>query len=540
MKKINLPINRTDTQIESEHSFVIIGANGSGKSHLGAWIEKKNPNTTLRISAQRAISLSDNIIIRSEESSISKLIYGNENVGRKQKMDKWGLNEYTTRLVNDYEYVLSAIFAHQSKEDRLYVKDCQQREKRNEEKAKVPIMIVDKIVDIWTAIFPQRKIIIEDANIKASSNQGGLYHAKNMSDGERVAIYLIGQCLVAPDGITIVIDEPEIHLHKAIMHKLWDKIEEYCPNNTFVYITHDLDFAASRKDAKKIWVKNYDVEKRIEHGSEVKTEKWDIQILEDHDVIPDSLMIEILGNRKDVLLVEGEKGSYDYQLYTHIYDNHYVVPCHNCYKVIELTKAFNDEKVKGLHKISVQGIIDRDYLSETEIQAYKDKGIFTLEVAEVENLYLLSDIQRIVAEHMALDVENVLTSVKAFLFREFEKEKDLQITSICEREIQYKLSRFQKNGYGIEALKSQYESYVKSIDIDKMYKSVEEKVNKIVADQDLDNLLMVYNRKSLHERVSGSFNLSKNEYPKLVLRLLKTDKKGIIVNALKKHMPKIL
>lgn len=536
MKKITIPISGADTQIESEHSFVIIGANGSGKSHLGAWIEKNNPNTTLRISAQRAISLSDNIIIRSEESSISKLIYGNENVGRKQKMDKWGQNEYTTRLVNDYEYVLSAIFAHQSKEDRLYVKDCQQREIRNEEKAKVPIMIVDKMVDIWTAIFPQRKIIIEDANIKASSNQGGLYHAKNMSDGERVAIYLIGQCLVAPDGITIIIDEPEIHLHKAIMHKLWDKIEEYCPNKTFVYITHDLDFAASRKDAKKIWVKSYDLGKRSEYEVD---EKWDIQVLEDHDVIPDSLMIEILGNRKDVLLVEGEKGSYDYQLYTHIYDNHYVVPCHNCYKVIELTKAFNDEKAKGLHKISVQGIIDRDYLSETEIHAYKDKGIFTLEVAEVENLYLLSDIQRIVAEHQVLDVDNILTSVKAFLFSQFEKEKDLQITSICEREIQYKLSRFQKNENGVDALKSQYESYVKSIDIDNIYKSVEEKVNKILADKDLDKLLMVYNRKSLHERVSGSFKLSKNEYPKLVLRLLKTEKKTEIINALRKHMPKL-
>lgn len=537
MKKINLPINGDDTQIESEHSFVIIGANGSGKSHLGAWIEKKNPNTTLRISAQRAISLSDNIIIRSEESSICKLVYGNEDVQRKQKVYKWGQEEYTTKLVNDYEYVLSAIFAHQSREDRLYVKDCQEREKRNEEKSQVPIMIVDKMVDIWTAIFPQREIVIEDANIKARGKQGDLYHAKNMSDGERVAIYLIGQCLVAPDEITIIIDEPEIHLHKSIMHKLWDMIEEYCPNKTFVYITHDLDFAASRKDAKKIWVKSYDVEKRREY--EV-AEKWDIQVLEDHDVIPDSLMIEIFGNRKDVLLVEGEKGSYDYQLYTHIYDNHYVVPCHNCCKVIELTKAFNDERAKGLHEISVQGIIDRDYLSETEIEAYKEKGIFALEVAEVENLYLLSDIQMIVADHMAFEnIDEVLESVRNFLFDEFEKEKEAQITAICEREMQYKLSRFQKNGYGIDALKTQFEEYVKSIDIDKMYAAVQEKVNKIVAEKNLDELLKIYNRKSLHHRVSHFFKLANNEYPQLVLRLLKTEKKTEIVNALRKHMPKI-
>ena len=39
------------------HSMIIIGANGSGKSQLGAWIEKNNPNDTHRIGAQRALML---------------------------------------------------------------------------------------------------------------------------------------------------------------------------------------------------------------------------------------------------------------------------------------------------------------------------------------------------------------------------------------------------------------------------------------------------------------------------------------------------
>lgn len=532
MKEIILPINDVQTTFQSENNFVIIGANGSGKSHLGAWIESRDPENSLRISAQRALSIPEIVSIIGESAAFDMIHYGHST--DKRIGYKWDWGKQTTKLINDYGNVLSAVFARLTNEQKEYFDKCRECEIQQKSKPNTPQIISDKILDIWASVFPQRKLIIQDNKLTAQYNDS-LYHAQNMSDGERVAIYLMGQCLVAPENMVLIIDEPEIHLHKTIMHKLWDKIEEYCPNKTFVYITHDLDFAASRKDATKIWVKNYDVESR----TGINHEKWDIQILEDHDVIPDSLMIEILGNRKNVLLVEGEKGSYDYQLYTHIYDNHYVVPCHNCYKVIELTKAFNEERVKGLHTISVQGIIDRDYLSETEIEAYKVKGIFSLEVAEVENLYLLSDIQRIVAEHMALDVENVLTSVKAFLFNEFEREKDLQITSICEREIQYKLSRFQKNGDGIEALKSQYDSYVKSIDIDKMYKTIEENVNHIITAKDLDKLLMVYNRKSLHERVSSSFNLSKNEYPKLVLRLLKTEKKAEIINALRKHMPQI-
>lgn len=530
MKQINLPINGVNTPIQSEHSYVIIGANGSGKSHLGAWIEKADSNNVLRISAQRALSVPEYITVRSEKTAWLQILYGNEK--NMDKGYKWAWGNETTKLVDDYNSVLEAVFARMANEKDKYFKLCRQCEEKNIDKPQTPQIIVDKIVDIWNSVFPQRSIILDDNTVKAKTDKNKEYLAKQMSDGERVAIYLMSQCLVAPENISIIIDEPEIHLHKAIMHKLWDKIEEYCPTNIFIYITHDLDFASSRKDAKKIWVKSYNRENSIE--------KWDIQVLEDHDVIPESLMIEVLGNRKDVLFVEGEKGSYDSILYSYIYDKHYIVPCHNCYKVIELTKAFNEEKIKGLHNIAVKGIIDRDYLSEKEIEAYRGKGIFPLEVAEVENLYLLPEIQRIVAERLALDnVTAKLEEVKDFLFNEFEKERDVQITAMCEREVQYRLNRFQKEGIGHDAFRTHYETFVKSIDIDKLYKVIEGRADKVIAEKNIEELLKIYNRKSLHQRVSRIFNLSNNEYPQLVLRLLKTDKKDTIVNALRKHMPQI-
>ena len=53
------------------HSIIIIGANGSGKSQLGAWIgawiEKKNPNGTHRIGAQRALTFGNYIQNKSYE-----------------------------------------------------------------------------------------------------------------------------------------------------------------------------------------------------------------------------------------------------------------------------------------------------------------------------------------------------------------------------------------------------------------------------------------------------------------------------------------
>ena len=78
-----------------------------------------------------------------------------------------------------------------------------------------------------------------------------------MSDGERVALYLIAQCLCIPQNKTIIIDEPEIHLHRSIMNKLWAEIEKNRPDCLFVYITHDTQFAANHIQSEKYWIKEY-------------------------------------------------------------------------------------------------------------------------------------------------------------------------------------------------------------------------------------------------------------------------------------------
>ncbi|MBS6339297.1 MAG: AAA family ATPase, partial [Bacteroides ovatus] len=487
-KSIIIPVNNKPTKIESVQNFVIVGANGSGKSHLGAWIEQQSANgEVLRISAQRALSIPDSITIKSEEAAWNKIYYGEELHHDKNYKWNWG-NGLTTKLIDDYDSVLSAIFARLNKEDRAYVIDCKDKEKRGETKADVPQMIIDKITSIWNAIYPHRQIILEDAKIKAKTTSSEEYHAKEMSDGERVTIYLLGQCLIAPNDMTIIIDEPEIHLHKSIMYRLWDKIEEFCPNKTFIYITHDLDFAASRKEATKIWVKSY-----------FGNNRWDIKILDPDENIPDSLMFEVLGNRKPVLFVEGERGSYDNQLYPFVYSNYNIIPCHDCSKVIEITKSFNNERIKNMHNYSIKGLIDRDYMTEAEISCYKESNIYTLDVAEVENLYLIEDIIKLVAENQALEPNETFNQVKQFLFNKFKREYDLQLCSICSREIRHKLQCYTKPSENtMEALEAQAQKIVNSIDIPQIYNQSKQKIDAIVTSQDYDNLLKIYNRKSLH------------------------------------------
>ena len=51
------------------HSLIIIGANGSGKSHLGAWIEQNDVNRTHRIGAQRSLLFGNYINQKSYEQA---------------------------------------------------------------------------------------------------------------------------------------------------------------------------------------------------------------------------------------------------------------------------------------------------------------------------------------------------------------------------------------------------------------------------------------------------------------------------------------
>jgi hypothetical protein len=250
-------------------------------------------------------------------------------------------------------------------------------------------------------VLPHRKIIKRAGRIDtfpiASPEKS--YNASEMSDGERVVFYLIGEVIsVSPNSI-LVIDEPEMHLHKSITKILWDRIEQERPDCTFIYLTHDIDFASSRPNSTKIWIKNYD-------GN-----SWDYEILKDDINIPEQLFLEILGSRKSVLFIEGDESSIDYQLFQLIFPEFMVKPLGSCTKVVEATKSFNEQK--SFHHIQSYGLIDRDRRTIDEINLLNQNNIWVAKVAEVENYFLLEEVVKTVAVAMHKNPEVIFGEVKS-------------------------------------------------------------------------------------------------------------------------------
>ncbi len=119
-------------------------------------------------------------------------------------------------------------------------------------------------------------------------------------------------------------------MHKSIHSKLWSILESERSDCVFVYITHDLDFAAQKSSAEKIWVRSYD------------GENWDWSILPEFSDLPEDLVLEVLGARTSVIFVEGAPNSFDLQLYSLFYKNYLVLPKGSCENVIQIVKGLNE------------------------------------------------------------------------------------------------------------------------------------------------------------------------------------------------------
>lgn len=246
------------------NSLIIIGANGAGKSKLGAWIEKHDMEKVHRVSAQRKLSFNEYIPLKTFEQATNILIYGQAKKDPAKNL-RWGgygnSAKLTATLIDDYECILSALFAKENIQYKEFVSRYNEQNNKGIPFNEVSVTVIDDFQRIWNDIFPQRQIKFDDGKVTTMFKVNGVEHSykgNEMSDGERVALYLIAQCLCIPKNKTIIIDEPEIHLLRSIMNKLWSAIEKQREDCLFIYITHDTQFAANHSQAEKIWVKSYD------------------------------------------------------------------------------------------------------------------------------------------------------------------------------------------------------------------------------------------------------------------------------------------
>lgn len=528
MFKLNLPpINGQQQEFEAEQSIIFIGANGSGKTRLGSWLDitSQHKNTTHRIFAQKSLAMPESISPVSLDKAKGVLLYGYQDATLQNGSDFKSGHRYSgnpsTSLLNDFQQLLVLLFSVEAEQNAKYKADS----KNSAEKVDVPKTHLDKIKQLWEKILPHRELVIGGMDIKTKVKGLGddeSYKSSEMSDGERVIFYLIGQCLSAPKDGIIIIDEPEIHLHKSIQIPLWSEIEKLRSDCLFVYLTHDVDFAASKTDATKIWIKEYDGKLN-----------WKFEKIENDKELPEGLLLEILGSRKDIVFVEGTEDSYDTQLYRVILKDFLVKPVGGCSQVIQNVKAFKSNS--ALHHLKIYGIIDRDRRVYAEIESLERDGIYTLTIAEVENFFCTAEIIKFVAKQMVLNESDIFEKSKQSIFKQLNSELDNQVSLHVMSEVKYKINQVSDSWKGKLDIKAKLDQHVSDINIDSIYEAAEQKFIDIITNEKFDELLKYYNRKNLHFKIASAVGIDGKELPNLTIRYLSNNDDNTLANELKKY-----
>jgi len=512
-------------ELQCKGSLLFIGANGSGKSRLGSWIDLQSSQSPKvhRISAQKSLAMPDTTTPVSIERAEKDLLFGYAEapVGSEHSYKsghKWR-NKPVISLLNDYQKLMVYLFSDETEENAKF----KASQKASKDRVEPPVTRLDLVKEVWERILPHRELVIGGLRIqtKVKGTEDQIYSSSEMSDGERVIFYLIGQCLSAPKDGIIIVDEPELHLHKSVQAPLWSEVERLRDDCLFVYLTHDVDFAAAQEGAEKIWLKSFD-------GHSWEWEK--IQVDQD---LPDDLLLEVLGNRKPVVFVEGENGSYDVSLYREILSNFLVIPRGSCTQVIQSVKALKANS--QLHHLNVYGIIDRDRRVDSEILALEKDSIFVLGVAEVENLFCTKELLEILSKRLARKPEDDFSCVSRTIFGRLQSELETQVSLRVASEIKFQLNLFNEKAKGAQELNAALQALANGIDVNSLYSITDAKFNEVIANQNYEELLKLYNRKSLSTQVSGALGLSNGSLPELVIRLAKSECRTEIIDALKKY-----
>ena len=488
---------------------VVVGANGSGKSTLATNIKYNfNEKIGIVIPAQKLLIIPTFDSVPNLEKSMSEY----RNFETSIIDNKTTYNQYSSPSYNeyalDYKYILSTFFAEKiSIQDIIYKDFNEKGNNANMKRDDYPVMKLEKAINIWNFLIGHREMFYDDNNLKIKvKGSSEDYPAYQMSDGEKNIFFLIGRVLLASDDAMIIIDEPEMYLHKAIVNKLWDKLEEERRDCKFIYLTHDLEFASSRK-ANKYWIKDFQF-----------PSKWEIEPIPEND-IPDSLLMKILGSRKKILFCEGKKSSLDIQIYEILFPNYTIIPLEGCSNVINYTRAFN--KIPNKNSTAI-GIVDRDFRTDEQINKFNDENIYVYSVAEIENLFLLEDFIQIFAKNKKerIDIENL----KEKVIDKLEKDKELQISNYVTSYINYVFSEEHvKKAENKQEIENNFLKFIAKIEIDDLYNKRREEIEKIIDEKDYSKAIKVYNNKGLLDVVENLLRYKPNTYRFKALDILREE-----------------
>ncbi|MGV9368019.1 AAA family ATPase [Amycolatopsis sp. NPDC003731] len=368
------------TRLEGRTPVIVVGPNGSGKTRQTRSLTAQVPVDF--VNALRNTRVAPELPVMGYDAARSNF-QGQRNQARNAHWD----------LTSEFDFMLSQLVAQNS----MAAMELKARLRENPDNVgEIEETALDKVEDLWKKVYPGRSLFWREWKPMVASTVNGTkveYSGNQMSDGEKAALYLAARVFLADPGI-LVVDEPETHFHSLLAVRLWNALEDARPEVRFVYVTHDLTFALSRRAARYVLASPTDGLRAIDLDSDLP---GDVA-----GALLGSASLSFYASR--IVFCEGEEGGLDSRLYGAWFNglDTIVKPVGSCQMVLRCVESLRTSGIA--QSLDAIGIVDGDFHPE----AFKDSlphGVHSLKVHEIESLYCLTGVVRAVCEHVGKEFD---------------------------------------------------------------------------------------------------------------------------------------
>ena len=223
-----------------------------------------------------------------------------------------------------------------------------------------------------------------------------------------------------------------------------------------------------------------------------------------------------------------------------MYNEFTTVPVWSCEHVIHSVGSY--KRSASLHRLgAVRGLIDADDRSQDEVSYLATKDIYTLPVAEVENLLALPLVFKALAQVLLCsDPDGRLAELQSDLIAKAQVDRDQVCVRYTLRRLDRSLKKVSIDAKDLATLATKFSTEIANIDPAPIFQAACSKLDAAIAANDLPSVLALYDMKGVVlSRVSTRLGLAKPTELRDKLGRLIGEKSSPVRNALLMVLPTI-
>ena len=506
-------------RLDTGQQLYVVGANGTGKSALFQhWVTSVGNPPIKRIAAHRQMWLpSGNLDFTAQ----SRKQY-------EQNRMQWDREDNSRWMEHSPAQRQSAVlFDLVAKDNTRYRTIGQYIDNNSQEEATAfalqsesPFKQLNDLLRLGTLTVSLRNSNDEEILAQHMNNDPSFSIAQ-MSDGERAGAIMAANVLTVEPGTTLLIDEPERHLHRSIIEPFLSALFAKRQDCAFVISTHEIALPIANPAANAVILRSCEW-----NGNRPRA--WDAEVLESGAELPEDLKRDILGARRRILFVEGTTNSRDLSLYGALFPELSVIPKGSCNEVIRAVNGLRSSQEH--HHVEAFGLIDRDDRERDETEKLAEGGVFALDVCSVESLYYCSDAIASVAhrqaESLGCDPHAMLEVATQSALESIGADQDLHERMAARRSERLVHNRFTTHLPDWRNIKSAGEQLTISEPMENPYQGELNHFKGLVESGDLNGLIARYplRESSVFERIVTTLGCrSQADYERMVVARVRDD-----------------